>query len=163
MSQDIRRRVRSYFTSAEQRPRMTEMVGIATEVTAIVCATDLEARVGTMADRRVETSYNRRSRAPGTHRLAQADIRRRTQVVGGGAVTDDETSGRVYAGPYRAGPTRRRRPRRSPRRQACVRTQRLRPDQCAAGCVLTDWALRRPVMGSYRPRRTPVSRPLRAR
>ena len=36
VSRDIRRRVRSYFTSAEQRPRMTEMVGIAERVTAIV-------------------------------------------------------------------------------------------------------------------------------
>lgn len=44
-STSIRTRVRSYFTAAEKRGRMTEMVRIAHAVTPVVCATALEARV----------------------------------------------------------------------------------------------------------------------
>jgi DNA polymerase-3 subunit epsilon len=64
-SKNIRRRVRSYFTKAEKRRRITEMVRIATEVTAVVCATELEAAVREL---RLITShaprYNRRSVHP---------------------------------------------------------------------------------------------------
>ena len=44
-SVSIRSRVRSYFTAAEKRPRMEEMVRIATAVEATVCRTPLEAEV----------------------------------------------------------------------------------------------------------------------
>lgn len=44
-SVSIRTRVRSYFTASESRHRMTEMVRIAESVSAIVCATSLEAQV----------------------------------------------------------------------------------------------------------------------
>ncbi|HLS32888.1 MAG TPA: DEDD exonuclease domain-containing protein, partial [Brevibacterium sp.] len=44
-SGDLRARVRSYFTESESRGRMTEMVTAAQEVTPLVCATVLEARV----------------------------------------------------------------------------------------------------------------------
>src|SRR5690625_7242569 len=44
-SKNIYRRVKSYFTAAETRKRINEMVHIATEVTPIPCATDLEAEV----------------------------------------------------------------------------------------------------------------------
>lgn len=44
-SQDIRRRVRTYFTASERRSRMSEMVGIAASVTPVVCETALEAQV----------------------------------------------------------------------------------------------------------------------
>jgi DNA polymerase-3 subunit epsilon len=64
-SRDLRSRVRSYFTSSETRSRMGEMVGLATEVTAIECATPLEAEVRELrliAEHKPR--YNRRSRFP---------------------------------------------------------------------------------------------------
>ncbi|GIG20545.1 DNA polymerase III subunit epsilon [Cellulomonas chitinilytica] len=61
----LRQRVRSYFTAAEKRRRMTEMVRIAERVDPVVCATPLEARVREL---RLITEhsprYNRRSRFP---------------------------------------------------------------------------------------------------
>jgi DNA polymerase-3 subunit epsilon len=62
-SQDIRRRVRTYFTASEHRSRMGEMVSVAESVTAVVCATPLEAQVRELrliAEH--EPRYNRRSR-----------------------------------------------------------------------------------------------------
>ena len=64
-SRDLRTRVRSYFTSSETRSRMGEMVGLATEVTGIECATPLEAEVRELrliAEHKPR--YNRRSRFP---------------------------------------------------------------------------------------------------
>ncbi|HWN26668.1 MAG TPA: DEDD exonuclease domain-containing protein [Actinomycetospora sp.] len=64
-SKDLRTRVRTYFTASETRSRMGEMVNLAVEVTAIECATALEAEVRELrllaghAPR-----YNRRSRFP---------------------------------------------------------------------------------------------------
>ncbi|GAB6897869.1 DEDD exonuclease domain-containing protein [Kineosporia succinea] len=64
-SVNIRTRVRNYFTAAEQRSRMREMVKRAARVTPVPCATVLEARV-----REVRLiaehapPYNRRSKAP---------------------------------------------------------------------------------------------------
>jgi DNA polymerase-3 subunit epsilon len=64
-SRDLRTRVRSYFTASETRSRMGEMVGIATEVQGIECATPLEASVRELrliAEHKPR--YNRRSRNP---------------------------------------------------------------------------------------------------
>lgn len=64
-STSIRTRVRSYFTAAESRRRMTEMVGLAEQVVPIVCGTVLEARVRELrliAEH--SPRYNRRSRHP---------------------------------------------------------------------------------------------------
>ena len=64
----LRTRVRSYFTAAEKRRRIAEMLRIATHVVPIVCGTVLEARVRELrliAEH--SPRYNRRSRAP--HRL----------------------------------------------------------------------------------------------
>ncbi|KGM13164.1 hypothetical protein N869_15615, partial [Cellulomonas bogoriensis 69B4 = DSM 16987] len=61
----IRTRVRSYFTAAERRRRMTEMVMLASEVVPVVCGTVLEARVRELrliAEH--APRYNRRSRHP---------------------------------------------------------------------------------------------------
>jgi len=64
-SKNISSRVRSYFTASETRRRMSEMVAIATEVTPIVCASVLEARIREL---RLITSeqprYNIRSKKP---------------------------------------------------------------------------------------------------
>ena len=65
-SQDIRRRVRTYFTASEQRSRMAEMVGIATSVTPVVCETALEAQVRELRlIAQHKPRYNRRSLNPG--------------------------------------------------------------------------------------------------
>jgi DNA polymerase-3 subunit epsilon len=64
-SQDIRRRVRTYFTASEQRSRMAEMVGAAASVTPVVCQTTLEAQVREL--RLIgehKPRYNRRSLSP---------------------------------------------------------------------------------------------------
>ncbi|MBF4763735.1 DEDD exonuclease domain-containing protein [Nocardioides islandensis] len=64
-SRDLRARVRSYFTSSETRSRMGEMVGLASEVHGIECATPLEAEVRELrliAEHKPR--YNRRSRFP---------------------------------------------------------------------------------------------------
>ena len=64
-STDLRTRVRSYFTSGEQRARITEMVALAQRIDAIPCAHDLEAEVRELrliAEHKPR--YNRRSRFP---------------------------------------------------------------------------------------------------
>lgn len=64
-SVNVRQRVRSYFTAAETRPRMEEMVRIATGVDATVCRTPLEAEVVEL--RLIDAHkprYNRRSKFP---------------------------------------------------------------------------------------------------
>jgi DNA polymerase-3 subunit epsilon len=64
-SQDIRRRVRTYFTASEQRTRMAEMVGIAASVTPVVCETTLEAQVRELRlIAQHKPRYNRRSLNP---------------------------------------------------------------------------------------------------
>ncbi|MGY1619842.1 DEDD exonuclease domain-containing protein [Geodermatophilus sp. SYSU D00691] len=64
-SNDLRSRVRSYFSASEQRSRITEMIGLATRVEALSCAHDLEAAVRELrliAEHKPR--YNRRSRFP---------------------------------------------------------------------------------------------------
>jgi DNA polymerase III subunit epsilon len=64
-SSDLRTRVRSYFTSGEQRSRITEMVALSQRVDAIPCAHALEAAVRELrliAEHKPR--YNRRSRFP---------------------------------------------------------------------------------------------------
>ncbi|MGA9748810.1 MAG: DEDD exonuclease domain-containing protein [Nocardioides sp.] len=64
-SKDLRTRVRTYFTASETRSRMGEMVGLATTVQGIECATALEAEVRELrliAEHKPR--YNRRSRFP---------------------------------------------------------------------------------------------------
>ncbi|MDN5571361.1 MAG: DEDD exonuclease domain-containing protein [Propionibacteriaceae bacterium] len=64
-SVNIRSRVRSYFTAAEKRPRMEEMVRIATGVEATVCRTPLEAEVLELRLIAAHAPrYNRRSKFP---------------------------------------------------------------------------------------------------
>ncbi len=64
-SRNLAARVRSYFTAAETRPRIDEMVRIATGVKHLVCRTELEAEV--LELRLIATHsprYNRRSKFP---------------------------------------------------------------------------------------------------
>ena len=64
-SKDLRSRVRTYFTASETRSRIGEMVGLASRVQAIPCATTLEAEVQELrmiAEHKPR--YNRRSKYP---------------------------------------------------------------------------------------------------
>jgi DNA polymerase-3 subunit epsilon len=64
-SNDLRSRVRSYFSAGEQRSRMTEMIALAERIEALPCAHDLEAAVRELrliAEHKPR--YNRRSRFP---------------------------------------------------------------------------------------------------
>lgn len=64
-SRDLATRVRSYFTAAETRRRIAEMVRLATRVEAVVCDTELEAAVRELRLIAAHAPpYNRRSRAP---------------------------------------------------------------------------------------------------
>ncbi|MFF5204772.1 DEDD exonuclease domain-containing protein [Streptosporangium sp. NPDC000396] len=64
-STNLRNRVRSYFTAAETRPRIREMIGIVERVRPIVCATPLEAEVRELRlIGSAKPRYNRRSRFP---------------------------------------------------------------------------------------------------
>ena len=60
---DLRRRVRQYFTSSETRPRLREMVAMATRVDHVVCSHPLEAQVRELRLLAAhKPPYNRRSR-----------------------------------------------------------------------------------------------------
>lgn len=64
-SRNLRTRVKSYFTAAETRRRISEMIGYAERIDTIPCATVLEAQVREI--RLIAAGkprYNRRSRSP---------------------------------------------------------------------------------------------------
>lgn len=64
-SRNLRRRVSSYFTAAETRPRMDEMVRIATGIETVVTRTPLEAEVLELRLIAAHSPrYNRRSKFP---------------------------------------------------------------------------------------------------
>lgn len=98
-SRNLRARARSYFTKAETRTRMGEMVMLAQRIEGIVCATALEAQVRELrliASHR--PPYNRRSRFP--ERLSWLKLTRepwpRLSVVR--KILDDDAD---YIGPFR--------------------------------------------------------------
>ncbi|MFT3971869.1 MAG: hypothetical protein QM695_16735 [Micropruina sp.] len=64
-SRNLRTRVRSYFTAAETRPRIDEMVRVATGVEHLTCSTELEAEVLELRLIAAHSPrYNRRSKYP---------------------------------------------------------------------------------------------------
>ncbi len=97
-SRNIRSRVRSYFTSAEQRTRMAEMVAIAESVQPIVCQTTLEAQVRELrliAEHKPR--YNRRSTRPEAARWVKLTTELFPRLAIVREVRDD---GGRYAGPF---------------------------------------------------------------
>ena len=98
-SKDLRRRVRSYFTAAETRSRMGQMVGLATEVQGIECATPLEANV-----REVRLiaqhcpPFNRRSRHPDKVHWVKLTSEPWPRLAIVRRVLDDDAD---YIGPFR--------------------------------------------------------------
>lgn len=100
-SRRIRTRVRSYFTAAEQRRRMAEMVAIAERVIPIPCATTLEARVRELrliAER--QPRYNRRSRRPEATVWVKLTAEAAPRLAIVRAVADDHDAGARYLGPF---------------------------------------------------------------
>ncbi len=100
-SRSIRRRVRTYFTAAEHRRRMTEMVGLATRVVAVPCATPLEAQVRelrTIAAR--SPRYNRRSTRPQKAVWLKLTVERYPRISVVATVRDDRAAGARYIGPF---------------------------------------------------------------
>lgn len=98
-SRNLKKRVGSYFTAAETRPRMEEMVRIATAVETTVCRTPLEADVlelrliGAHSPR-----YNRRSKFPERQlwlKITQEAFPRLSVVR---QISDDDG---FYFGPFR--------------------------------------------------------------
>lgn len=100
-SRSIRRRVRSYFTAAEQRRRMTEMIGLATKVVAVPCATTLEAQVRELRTIAARTPrYNRRSKRPQNAVWLKLTVERFARVSVVSKVRDDVAAGARYVGPF---------------------------------------------------------------
>ena len=101
-SKAIRSRVRTYFTESEKRKRITEMVRIADEVTAIPCATDLEAQVREV--RLIAESkppYNRRSKRPekAAYLKLTAEAFPRLSITSNAPTIEQNRSGHVI-GPF---------------------------------------------------------------
>jgi DNA polymerase-3 subunit epsilon len=100
-SRDLRNRVRTYFTASETRSRMAEMVGMATSVTPIVCATPLEAEVRELrliAEHKPR--YNRRSRFPERALWLKLTVEPFPRLSKVREVKDD---GSAYIGPFSSG------------------------------------------------------------
>lgn len=98
-SKNLRQRVRSYFTAAETRPRIDEMVRVATGVETTVCRTQLEAQVLELRLIAAHSPrYNRRSKFPerGTWIKLTTEAYPRFSLVP--RVLDD---GARYLGPFR--------------------------------------------------------------
>ncbi|HEX8497294.1 MAG TPA: DEDD exonuclease domain-containing protein [Actinomycetales bacterium] len=97
-SRDIATRVRTYFTSSEQRTRMAEMVGLAERVVPVVCATTLEAQVRELrliAEHKPR--YNRRSRFPEKALWVKLTVEPFPRLSLVHAVRED---GATYLGPF---------------------------------------------------------------
>ena len=101
-SRDLRARVRSYFTASETRTRIGEMVALAARVSAVECATPLEAEVRELRlIARHKPPYNRRSRFPEkVHWIKLTDEAwPRLSLVR--QVREDAATGADYLGPFR--------------------------------------------------------------
>jgi DNA polymerase-3 subunit epsilon len=138
-SVDIRTRVRSYFTAAEQRSRMREMVALAASVSPVPCATALEARVREIrliAEH--SPPYNRRSRRPERAPWLKLTVEAFPRLS---VVRDVQADGATYSGPFssqeqaelavaalhEAFPLRR-----------CTAKLPIRPQPGASACILAE-------------------------
>ena len=105
-SKDLRRRVRGYFTASETRSRMGRMVGLATRVEGIECATPLEANVREVRLIALHRPpFNRRSRHPDRVHWVKLTSEPWPRLAIVRRVLDDCGQGADYIGPF---PTRAR-------------------------------------------------------
>jgi DNA polymerase III subunit epsilon len=97
-STNLRKRVRSYFTAAEKRPRIEEMVRVATGVEAYPCDTALHAEVTELRMIAAHAPrYNRRSKYPERQhwiKITNEAFPRLSRVQ---QIRDDKTT---YFGPF---------------------------------------------------------------
>jgi DNA polymerase-3 subunit epsilon len=97
-SKNLRSRVRTYFTAAETRGRMAEMVGLAAKVVPVVCATPLEAEVRELRlIAQHKPRYNRRSRFPERAMWLKLTVEAFPRLSRVREVRDD---GAAYLGPF---------------------------------------------------------------
>jgi len=97
-SKNIRTRVRTYFTAAEKRPRMEEMVRVATGVEPVPCATPLQAEVVELRLIAAHAPrYNRRSKYPERVQWLKVTDEAFPRLSVVRAVRDD---GATYFGPF---------------------------------------------------------------
>ena len=100
-SKNIRNRVRTYFTAAETRRRMSEMIEIAQQVRPIVCSTILEAKIREL---RLIVSeqprYNRRSRAADSVSWVKLTAEPAPRLIITKEIKDDSEFGARYIGPF---------------------------------------------------------------
>ncbi|MDA9016797.1 MAG: DEDD exonuclease domain-containing protein [Actinomycetales bacterium] len=100
-SKNIRNRVRTYFTAAENRRRMSEMIKIAQQVRPIVCSTILEAKIREL---RLIVSeqprYNRRSRAADSVSWLKLTSEPAPRLIVTKQLKDDYAQGARYIGPF---------------------------------------------------------------
>ena len=98
-SRNLRQRVASYFTAAETRPRIDEMVRISTGVETTVCRTPLEADVLELRLIAAHSPrYNRRSKFPERQVWLKLTIEPVPRMSIVRAIADDGAS---YFGPFR--------------------------------------------------------------
>ena len=98
-SVDLKRRVRSYFTAAEQRRRIHEMVQISTGVQSVVCQTGLQTDVTELRLIKAHSPrYNRRSKFPDRVQWIKITDERLPRLSLVKQVKDD---GATYFGPVR--------------------------------------------------------------
>jgi DNA polymerase-3 subunit epsilon len=170
-SNDLRSRVRTYFTASETRGRMAEMVGLAASVTPIVCATTLEAEVRELRLIAAhKPRYNRRSRFPERSLWLKLTVEPFPRLSRVREVKDD---GATYLGPFssnrqvelataavhEAFPLRQCTPRLSPRRftSACALAEMGRCNApCEGGETVDEYAVhvgavRAAMTGDVRP------------
>ncbi|MEN0070130.1 MAG: DEDD exonuclease domain-containing protein, partial [Propionicimonas sp.] len=98
-SRNLRNRVRSYFTAAESRPRIDEMVRIATGIETTVCRTELEAEVLELRLIAAHSPrYNRRSKFPERQHWVKVTTEPFPRLS---VVKAIGTDGATYFGPFR--------------------------------------------------------------
>jgi DNA polymerase III subunit epsilon len=136
-STNVRNRVRTYFTASETRSRMTEMIAIAESVTAIECATPLEAEVRELrliGERKPR--YNRRSRFPERVSWLKLTVEPFPRLS---LVREVKADGAAYLGPF--GSRRWAQAAMTAVHEAVpIRqcTQRLSPSRLGTACVLAE-------------------------
>ncbi|HSU35020.1 MAG TPA: DEDD exonuclease domain-containing protein [Propionibacteriaceae bacterium] len=97
-SKNIKARVRTYFTAAEKRPRIDEMVRLATGVEAVPCLTQLQADVTELRlIAHHAPRYNRRSKFPERTQWIKITEEAYPRLSVVRAVRDD---GATYFGPF---------------------------------------------------------------
>lgn len=99
-SRQLRRRVRGYFTGAETRSRMAEMIALATRVDTVVCASPLEAAVRELRLINAHAPpYNRRSRRQDSVAWVKITVEPWPRLSIVRTVLDDDAD---YIGPFTA-------------------------------------------------------------